>query len=522
MARHLCEISFDLGRQVGVLLTREGGVRDVMVGDASQLVIPEIGRLRGGPGRFRGLRLMHTHLRGESLTADDLNDLALLRLDLVGMIEVTKDGLPGRVEIAHVLPGSPDENGIGDVDDRSEPFRRIEARSIPDLNLDFGATIRALEQEFSQIARTSAEAKDSERALVIGIDPAEDRFEETLELVRSADVFIAGTIRQKRHHPHPKTVVGRGKLSEIVLEGMRRQADVAIFDIDLKPVQARAFEDATGLKAIDRTQLILDIFAQRARSRDGKLQVELAQLKYSLPRLTEKDKGLSRLAGGIGGRGPGETVLEIGRRRIYDRIRQLERQVNQLSQQRDLRRRRRQKNAVPVLSIIGYTNAGKTTLLNVLTGSAAEAADKLFMTLDPTTRRLRFPREGEVVLTDTVGFLRDLPTDLVSAFRATLEELSEADLLIHVADASDPSLETKIQAVHRILEEMGLDGLPRLLVLNKIDLLEREAREALPRRYQGVGISAAERLNLDGMLEAVEEKLSALAGRWEGFSSQTR
>lgn len=520
LARHLCDISFDLGRQVGVLLTREGGVKDVIVGDAGQLVIPEIGRLRGGPGRFRGLRLIHTHLRGESLTDDDLNDLALLRLDLVGMIEVTADGQPGRVEVAHVLPDAGNEGD--DLSRDSEPFRKIAVRDVHDLEIDFGATMRALEREFSQVTRDSAAARHSERALVVGVDPDDDRFEETLELVRSADVFAAGSIRQKRRRPHPKTVVGRGKLSEIVLEGMRRQADVAIFDIDLKPMQARAFEDATGLKAIDRTQLILDIFAQRARSRDGKLQVELAQLKYSLPRLTDRDKGLSRLAGGIGGRGPGETVLEIGRRRIRDRIRQLEKQVSRLSRQRDLRRQRRQKNAVPMLSIIGYTNAGKTTLLNVLTGSSVAAADKLFMTLDPTTRRLRFPRQGEVVLTDTVGFLRDLPPDLINAFRATLEELSEADLLIHVADASDPALEAKIKAVQRILEEMELNDLPMLLVLNKIDLLEAAAREAFPRRYQGIGISAVEKENLDGLLDAIEDELSTAVDRWDGLNGEIR
>jgi GTP-binding protein HflX len=302
-------------------------------------------------------------------------------------------------------------------------------------------------------------------------------------------------------------VVGRGKLQDIVLEGMRRQASVAIFDIDLKPAQARAFEDATGLKAIDRTQLILDVFAQRARSRDGKLQVELAQLKYALPRLTEKDAGLSRLAGGIGGRGPGETVMEIGRRRIRDRIRALETQVESLSRQRDLRRRRRREEGVPVLSIIGYTNAGKSTLLNAMTGSEVEAADKLFMTLDPTSRRLRFPREGEVVITDTVGFIADLPKDLVAAFRATLEELSDADLLLHVVDVADPQLDQKLEAVVRILEELKLSHVPRLLVLNKADLLPPYEAEAAARRHGGILVSAVKRAGLADLIHAAEERL---------------
>ena len=314
--------------------------------------------------------------------------------------------------------------------------------------------MRALEDEFARVTSDAGET-EKERALVVGIVPEDEHFEEMLELVRSAGVAVAGTVRQKRQQVHPRTVVGRGKLQDIVLEAMRGRATVAIFDIDLKPAQARAFEDATGLKAIDRTQLILDVFAQRARSRDGKLQVELAQLKYSLPRLTEKDAGLSRLTGGIGGRGPGETVVEIGRRRIRDRIRALEKQVESLSRQRDLRRRRRREEGVPVLSIIGYTNAGKSTLLNAMTGSEVEAANKLFMTLDPTSRRLRFPREGEVVITDTVGFIADLPQDLVAAFRATLEELADADLLLHVVDAADPRLEQKLEAVERLLAELA-------------------------------------------------------------------
>ena len=354
------------------MLDRDGTVRNVILGNANTLELPDVGRLRGGISRFRGLRLVHTHLKGEPLTKDDLNDLALLRLDLVAMIEVLADGMPGRIEVAHLAPEASVEEGDGQVE--AEPFERIKMRDVYQLTteMDFQATMRALEQEVSRVS-SDAGGTEKERALVIGIVPDDDHFEEMLELVRSADVAVAGTMRQKRSKVHPRTVVGSGKLQEIVLEAMRRRASVAIFDIDLKPGQARAFEDATGLKAIDRTQLILDVFAQRARSRDGKLQVELAQLKYSVPRLTERDAGLSRLAGGIGGRGPGETVMEVGRRRIRDRIRALEKQVEGLSKQRDLRRRRRREEGVPVLSIIGYTNAGKSTLLNALTGSEIEA-----------------------------------------------------------------------------------------------------------------------------------------------------
>jgi GTPase len=502
LARHLTETSRRLNRQVGVLLGRDGVVRHVIVGDAHSLTLPDVGRLRGGVGRFRGLRLVHTHLKGEPLTRDDLNDLALLRLDLVAAIEVLESGLPGRIELAHLAPRAPASANDDGLD--GEPFERFQAPDVHQIHFDVEATMKALEEEFARVTSDAGETL-KERALVIGIVPDNEHFEEMLELVRSAGVAIAGKVRQKRQQVHPRTVVGRGKLQEIVLEAMRGRATVAIFDIDLKPAQARAFEDATGLKAIDRTQLILDVFAQRARSRDGKLQVELAQLKYSLPRLTEKDAGLSRLTGGIGGRGPGETVIEIGRRRIRDRIRALESQVESLSRQRDLRRRRRRDEGVPVLSIIGYTNAGKSTLLNALTGSEVEAADQLFMTLDPTSRRLRFPREGEVVITDTVGFIADLPADLVAAFRATLEELADADLLLHVVDAADRRLEQKLEAVERILEQLHLAGIPRLLVLNKADLLE--PHEAVARRFGGVAVSAAKRTGLGDLIHAAEERL---------------
>jgi GTPase len=421
------------------------------------------------------------------------------------MIDVGAEGLPGRVEAALISPSAYASDG-----DETALFRRIGARDVHSLELDFEAEIRALEEELARATRGAAGTAGRERALVVGVTREDDRLEELLELARSAAVEVAGVIRQKRPQVHPKTVVGRGKLKEVVFQGMRRRATVALFDIDLKPAQARAFEDATGLKTIDRTQLILDIFAQRARSRDGKLQVELAQLKYSLPRLTDADAGLSRLTGGIGGRGPGETVMEIGRRRIRDRIRTLERQIEKLSQQRDLRRRRRRRD-VAVLSIIGYTNAGKSTLLNSLTHSRIEAADQLFNTLDPTRRRLRFPREGDVIITDTVGFISDLPRDLLNAFRATLEELADADLLLHVVDAADEGLERKKRAVERLVGELGLGDIPRVIALNKVDRLQAGQAQALARRLGGVAVSAAARTGLGDLIAAAEGALAAAA-----------
>jgi GTP-binding protein HflX len=498
LARHLSALSRDLGRQVGVLLSRDGIVRNVILGDATRIELPEIGRLRGGTGRFRGLRLVHTHLRGEGLTQDDLNDLALLRLDLVAMIHVGEDGDAGKIELAHILPG------IDGDRQPVEPFRKIEARDVFHLNFDFEGEIRALESEFSRLTERQAGETQKERALILSLTPGETALSEIIELVRAAGVEIAEVLPLSGGRIHPRTVVGRGRLQRIVLAAMRRSADVAIFDIDLKPAQARAFEDTTGLKAVDRTQLILDIFAQRARSRDGKLQVELAQLKYSLPRLTEEDAGLSRLVGGIGGRGPGETVLEIGRRRARSRIRSLEKEIERLSRQRAVRRRRRIRQGLPVLSIIGYTNAGKSTLLNALTESRIDTADKMFVTLDPTSRRLRFPRQGDVIITDTVGFIRDLPPDLVTAFKATLEELSEADLLLQVVDASDPNLERKMEAVGRVLADLDLGSIPRLIVMNKADRVEASVIEGLCRRFDAVAVSALNREGLDRLLKAAE------------------
>ena len=512
LARHLTAVSREIGRQVGVLLSRDGAVRQVVVGDASGLELPDIGRLRGGVGRFRGLRLVHTHLRGEPLTADDLNDLAMLRLDLVAVIQADGEGDPGAVEIAYLDPGAVATDGNG-----ADPFVRVSAAEVHQLDFHFEETISALEAEFARLASRGvglaqggpggSGQERGERALVIGVSHEDHTFDEVVALVGSTDVAVAGTVRQRRGRLNPATVVGKGKLVEIVLAAMRCGASVAIFDIDLRPAQARGFEDATGLKTIDRTQLILDVFAQRARSRDGKLQVELAQLKYALPRLTEKDAGLSRLTGGIGGRGPGETVLEIGRRRIRDRIRKLEGEIDNLSRQRDVRRRQRRRAGLPVLSLIGYTNAGKSSLLNALTESTVEAADQLFVTLDPTSRRLRFPREGEVVITDTVGFIADLPSDLVTAFRATIEELADADLLFHVADAADPDLERKLAAVDRLLEELRLSGIPRLLLLNKADLVSPEELAGLVRRHDALAVSARTRAGTRDLIAAAEARL---------------
>ncbi len=495
----------------------------MFVGDASRLNLPEIGRIRAGRGRFRGLRLVHTHLRNEPLTRDDLVDLALLRLDLVAAIGVQPDGRPADLHAAHLLPPAPDG--------RSEPWRVLPPVPFHRSTLDAEALVAALEEEFDRVAPAAVVTDGRDRALLVVVDvrrpsrepgvrrQAEDasaRVEELKELCATAGVGVRGVVEQRRPELDPKYLVGRGKLEDILIRAMQVDANVLIFDPDLSPGQAHAIADFTDLRVIDRTMLILDIFAQRAKSRDGKLQVELAQLRYRLPRLHEKNTMMSRLTGGIGGRGPGETKLEENRRRARERIHRLEKEIDRFGAQRAGRRSARVSRGLPVVAIVGYTNAGKSTLLNTLTKSDVLAEDKLFATLDPTTRRLRFPYEREIIIADTVGFIRDLPRDLAQAFRATLEELDEADLLVHVVDAADPARDAQAAAVEKILTDLGLAETPRLLVLNKMDLVppeERDAvlREARPSGVPGapavIGISAQDAPSTAPLLDAIEAAL---------------
>jgi GTP-binding protein HflX len=341
----------------------------------------------------------------------------------------------------------------------------------------------------------------------------EAHVEELRELCRTAGVRVMGVVEQRRPEADAKTLVGRGKLEELLIRAMQLDANVLIFDPDLTPGQAHAIADFTDLRVIDRTMLILDIFAQRAKSRDGKLQVELAQLRYRLPRLHEKNTMMSRLTGGIGGRGPGETKLEENRRRARERINRLEKEIEHYGRQRQGRRAQRGARGLPIVAIVGYTNAGKSTLLNTLTHSEVLAEDRLFATLDPTTRRLRFPREREIIIADTVGFIRDLPPDLAQAFRATLEELDEADLLLHIVDAADSDREAHIDAVERILGDLGLAETPRLMVMNKIDRLSPDEQAHLREGAEPAGqrpifaISARERDTTKPLLDAIEQLL---------------
>lgn len=510
-ARQLTELSYELHRQIGLLIDRQGHIHYVVVGDAHEIVLPDLKRGRASGGRFRGLRYVHTHLNGESLTQDDLADLALLRLDLITAIEVTETGLPGLVHSAHLMPiGLPHD--AAQPAQPQTPWMFLEPTYLHQLDVDFLQLIGSLEEEFARNRRPTHAQDDRERAILVGVttnglQEARDSMDELHELAVSCGLVVLDTIIQRRKQIDPRFLLGKGKLHELVIRALQRSADIIVFDQNLTPAQIRSIHQATDLKVIDRTQLILDIFAQRAQSREGKIQVELAQLKYLLPRLTDEDTGLSRLTGGIGGRGPGETKLEVDRRRVRRRIGQLEELIQQLRKQREGRRVQRRRHEVPIVSIVGYTNAGKSTLLNALTHAQVLAEERMFATLDPLSRRLRLPKEREIIICDTVGFIRDLPPDLINAFRATLEEIADSDLLIHLVDASSPHFERRIESVERTLRELALQELPRLLVFNKMDRVPAEMMKNLCRLHNAIPISALQPETLGELLVRIEAML---------------
>jgi GTP-binding protein HflX len=502
LVRSLVDASNETKRQVGALVHRSGDVDCVIVGHATGLLLPDIGRLRAAEGRFRALRLVHTHLFGEPLTKDDLIDLTRLRLDLVAAILINGEGEPRSLTWAYNVPSR---------DDHARPYEVVGPVPYGQPQPNFGELISSLEAEFAQLRRARTVRGKDGRAILIHVGEkrqksalprAKSRLSELVSLAQTAGVEVADSIIQLRDHPDPRWVVGRGKLDEIVMRSIDLDAETLIFDCELSPSQSSSLAKQTDLKIIDRTQLILDIFAQRAESKDGKLQVELAQLKYALPRLQQKDDALSRLTGGIGGRGPGETKLEIGRRRARERVHRLEKELSELGARRRERRKRRAEGTLPVIALVGYTNAGKSTLLNRLTDAGVLAEDKLFATLDPRARRLALPDARDCVLTDTVGLIRAMPKDLFAAFRATFEEAADADLIVEVIDASDVEYEEHLQTTEAVLTELELEQKPRLRVYNKVDRLAADQRAAFENEA-GVCVSA-----LDG--DGIERLLAAL------------
>jgi GTP-binding protein HflX len=510
MARSMTELSMETGRQIGVLLSRAGRVEYVIVGDSRGIVIPSLSQVRVGGGRLKGLRCVHTHLAGEGLSEDDLLDLACLRLDLMAVLKIQPDGLPERLYAAHLLPDSQAEQSVAFL----EP---VVPTQQPPIFLEL---VEALEAELTRLRPVLDVDRNRDRAILVSVSNqpksrAQESMDELIELVRSDAVEVVDTVVQRRDRIQPRTILGKGKLAEIMLKALRLQANLLVFDQELNPSQVRSITDHSDLRVIDRTQLILDIFARRALSREGKLQVEMAQLKYLLPRLVTRDDALSRLTGGIGGRGPGETKLEVDRRRIDDRLNNLAKQLKGVARERHQRRSRRRKRDLPVVSLVGYTNTGKSTLLNMLTRSAVKAEDKLFATLDPTSRRLRFPEDIEVIVTDTVGFIRNLPDELMQAFKSTLEELYEADVLVHVIDLANPRFPEQVAVVENMLRDLDLDRIPQLRLLNKADLVDPEVALHLAAQLDGVLISA---LNPTTFGPFLERARSMVLKRWGHYA----
>ncbi len=485
VARECAELTHETRRQIGLLVNRQGKVESVIIGNDHELVIPNLSRSRSGLRLLRGVRLVHTHLNNQPLTKDDLTDLALLRLDLMVALGVGKEGGIRDVFVAHNLPNS--KNG--------KKYLELPPAAFQTFQLNCQEFVYTLEQEILRSCPGLREGSREGRALLVSVSTGkagaqQDRLEELKELVRAHDLEVLGCLSQRPSAIHPKYVVGPGKMKDVAIQALQSGADTLVFDQDLTPAQVKGLSEITDLRILDRSQVILDIFAQRAHSRIGKIQVELAQLRYRLPRLAQSNQAFSRLAGGIGTRGPGETKLESDRRHTRDRIQRLERDLESMANGRQEQRKQRMKQRLPVISIIGYTNVGKSTLLNALTDSEVSVKDRVFETLDTVNRRLYLPGVGEAIVTDTVGFIRDLPKDLVVAFQTTLQELQEADILLHVIDshAQDPG--QHILAVDHILAELGVDGIPRLRFFNKADLCSSDALELLLARYGGIGGSA--------------------------------
>lgn len=469
------------------------------MGDAKGIFIPSLENFPLGRSALRGLRLVHTHLKNEPLNQDDITDLALLRLDIIAAIGI-KNSLPEDIFVAHLMPQGADT-----------PIEILQKENFHRFDLDFFSFIDALEEEMDR-KRVFDQRDKREKAILVSVSQKpkyeqEDSLEELKELAVSSDVFVLDTVIQKPKEINPKYLMGEGKLKELVINALNKGATLLIFDQDLNPSQVKSITELTELKVIDRTQLILDIFARRAHSRDGKVQVELAQLKYRLPRLTGKGTAMSRLMGGIGGRGPGEMKLEIDRRRVRERIIILEKELRSLIEARKQRKQRRVDRGIPIVSIIGYTNAGKSTLLNSLTKSRVFVEERMFATLDTASRRLRFPHERDIIITDTVGFIRDLPKDLMAAFKSTLEELQDADLLLHLVDISNPRFEQQIESVENILKELNLLDKKRVIVFNKIDRLASEEVENIIIRYNAVAVSALNPSTFGPLLDVVENKV---------------
>lgn len=506
LAKALMDLSTLTGRQAGLLLDRSGAVQCAILGEPEEITIPVLSRYRAVPGKLRGLRFIRTTLGGSGIDHDDIADLALLRLDSLSVLRPSTTGELQSVETVHLMPPGSEADG------ELIPYDYVKNTNPFVSPFNYKDFIEELDYEISTKTKALYNISKSHAAILVGVFGSRigmgEHMEELKELAKSAGQDILGIITQIRKSVHPRTVVGGGKLREIMITAMIKGADTIIFDNNLTPAQMKAIESVAEINVMDRTQLILEIFAQRAVSNEGKIRVELARLRYFMPYLTGRDDNLSRITGGIDGKGPGETKMELDKRRIAERINFLAGKLKKIESTRNTQRSKRKRNEVPVISIIGYTNAGKSTLLNTLTQSEVYADDRLFATLDTSSKRIRFPQERDVIITDTVGFIRELPQDLMGAFKSTLEELTEADVLLHVVDASSAFAPEHISSVHKVLRELNAYDKPELIVFNKIDLIQERTAEMLRAYAPGaLFISAINKQSLRAMVEKLGSML---------------
>lgn len=514
LAVKLADITEYINREISVYITRSGQIIEIAVGDNATVELPSFSGRRGA-GRLSGIRCIHTHPGGNPyLSGVDISALKNNKYDaMVAIGVVSPDFTKSELTFGLITGIDSNENYTAEC---YGPY------SIEDAeNINFVNTVSTIERILDKQTGTASLQVMSERAILIGMEwgrndslwTVDDSLEELKQLADTAGATVIKKFIQKRPKPDPAFFIGRGKVQELALYAQQENIDLCIFDDELSPAQQRNIESVMGIRILDRTALILDIFAQRARTNEGKLQVELAQLQYTLPRIIGKGLMLSRLGGGIGTRGPGETKLEVDRRRIRDRIAFIKDQIEKVKAVRSLHRSKRKKNNVFEVSLVGYTNAGKSTLLNTLTNSDIYAKDQLFATLDPTTRQLTLPNKQEIIITDTVGFIQRLPHQLIAAFRSTLEVVTEADLLVHVIDASHELYKEQAAAVHEVLKEIGAETKPVITVYNKIDKLPPDSKltDRLALEEDTVCISAAKKLNLETLQQMIESHLKSKA-----------
>ena len=496
----LCACSGEINRELSVYISRDGSIVDVSVGDSAKVSMPSM-RLVRNEDRLCGVRCIHTHPSGDGrLSGVDLGTLRSMKLDCMAAVGVS-DGKPTQLYAAY----------LGDFDEDTGSRAALVYGPMRPYKLPQKALIAEIFNSDDRFRSTTkeVEAVEQERAVLVGMDNDEgyDTLEELNELAKTAGALVVGKVRVRRRTIDNATYVGSGKANELSLMGSELEADLFIFDDELSAIQLRTLEETLGARVIDRTTLILDIFAARATSREGKLQVELAQMRYRLPRLIGQGQILSRLGGGIGTRGPGEKKLEIDRRRIRRRVFELETELSEIEKQRGLRRESRKANRIPLVALVGYTNAGKSTMLNALTDSNVLAEDKLFATLDPVVRKITLSGGTEALLSDTVGFINKLPHDLVEAFKSTLEEVSNSDLILQVVDISCPYHEKQMRVVDGVLESLHAADIPRIIVFNKADAI---ASCDLPAESENrLNVSALRGTGIEKLLSAVELKLNS-------------